>query len=542
MTTVPKVAVLGCGQWGRNHVRNFNALGALVAVYDPDPHRTAEIEREFGVSARPVADILADPAIDGLVVATPAEHHYALAKAGLLAGKHVFVEKPLALHVDEAEELCVLAARHGRVLMVGHLLHYHPTFQALRKLVKAGELGRVQYIYSNRLNFGRVRREENILWSFAPHDISMILALVGELPDRVACEGANYLHQHIADITTTNLAFPSGPRAHIFVSWLHPFKEQKLVVVGDQAMAVFDDGEDWPDKLKLFAHRILWRDGVPSPEKAKGVSVPVEPAEPLKVECQHFLDCIESGQSPRTDGREGLRVLQVLDAADRARLGDRPTTVTEVTGMAPPPPPPAKVAIHGTAVVDQPCVIGEGTKIWHFSHVLPGVHIGRDCVIGQNAMIGPDVTIGANCKIQNNVSIYKGVTLEDGVFCGPSCVFTNVLNPRAEVERKNEFKPTLVRRGATIGANATIVCGVTIGEYALIGAGAVVSRDVPAHALVVGVAARRIGWVSHDGERLGPDLICPRSGRRYRLAEPERLVELVANPVVEVPVSCSLSI
>lgn len=171
--------------------------------------------------------------------------------------------------------------------------------------------------------------------------------------------------------------------------------------------------------------------------------------------------------------------------------------------------------IHESAYVDDGCVIGKGTKIWHFAHILTGTQIGEDSVIGQNAMIGPDVVVGHGCKIQNNVSLYKGVTLEDDVFCGPSCVFTNVLNPRAHVQRKDEFKPTLVKHGATIGANATIVCGNTLGAYCMIGAGAVVTHDVPDFALMVGVPAKRMGWVSHEGEILGADLVCPRSKRRY---------------------------
>lgn len=180
--------------------------------------------------------------------------------------------------------------------------------------------------------------------------------------------------------------------------------------------------------------------------------------------------------------------------------------------------------IHPTAVIDQPSAVGAGTRVWHFCHVLPGSRIGRDCVLGQNVMVGPDVTVGDGCRIQNNVSVYRGVTLEDHVFVGPSAVFTNVLNPRAEIARKDEFRATVVRRGATIGANATIVCGVELGAYCMVGAGAVVTRDVPAHALVVGVPARRVGWVSHAGERLGDDLVCPRDGRRYR-RDGEGLVE-----------------
>ena len=179
--------------------------------------------------------------------------------------------------------------------------------------------------------------------------------------------------------------------------------------------------------------------------------------------------------------------------------------------------------IHESAFVDQPSEIGAGTKIWHFCHVLPNTRIGRDCSFGQNVMAGPDVTIGDSCKIQNNVSIYKGVTLEDRVFCGPSCVFTNVLTPRAGVERKDEFAPTLVREGASIGANATVVCGTTVGRYCLIAAGAVVTRDVPDFALMAGVPAKRIGWVSESGDRLGSDLICPRTGQQYAEVAPDRL-------------------
>ncbi|MCB1537869.1 MAG: N-acetyltransferase [Rhodospirillales bacterium] len=175
----------------------------------------------------------------------------------------------------------------------------------------------------------------------------------------------------------------------------------------------------------------------------------------------------------------------------------------------------SNVFVHESAYVDDGATIGAGSKIWHFAHILPDTVIGAGCVVGQNAMVGPDVRVGDGCKIQNNVSLYKGVTLEEDVFCGPSCVFTNVLNPRANVQRKDEFRPTLVRRGATIGANATIVCGHTLGAYCMIGAGAVVTCDVPDHALMVGVPARRRGWVSHAGEILGPDLVCPREGRRY---------------------------
>ncbi|MBR1156114.1 acyltransferase [Bradyrhizobium sp. JYMT SZCCT0428] len=179
--------------------------------------------------------------------------------------------------------------------------------------------------------------------------------------------------------------------------------------------------------------------------------------------------------------------------------------------------------IHASSYVDEGALVGPGTKIWHFCHVLTGTVIGRDCSIGQNVMIGPRVKIGDRCKIQNNVSLYNGVELADDVFCGPSCVFTNVTNPRANVSRKDEFRDTLVGRGASIGANATIVCGHPLGEYCFIGAGAVVTKEVPAFALMVGNPARRIGWMSRAGERLGADLICPRSGEKYREVSPATL-------------------
>jgi len=171
--------------------------------------------------------------------------------------------------------------------------------------------------------------------------------------------------------------------------------------------------------------------------------------------------------------------------------------------------------VHPTAIIDEGAQLGKGTRVWHFCHILHGVQIGRNCVLGQNVMVGPDVSVGDGCKIQNNVSVFRGVTLENEVFCGPSAVFTNVLTPRAFVDRHDSFLPTLVRRGATIGANATIICGTTIGCYAMVGAGAVVTRDVTDHALVVGNPMRQIGWVSRAGEQLDPELKCPRTGEQY---------------------------
>lgn len=521
---VDRVAVVGAGYWGRNLVRVMHELGALGAIVDPalGPDSFPEIDP----SVQRVADIheiLRDATITAVMIATPAVTHATIARRCLEADKHCFVEKPLALDVEEAQGLVELAEQRGRVLMVGHLLQYHPAFEALLSLASSGELGRVQYLYSNRLNLGKFRREENALWSFAPHDISMILSIAGEEPSEVTATGSTYLHPGIADVTTTHLAFPSGTRAHIFVSWLHPVKEQKLVVVGDRAMAVFDDRQPWSSKLTLYRHQVTWHGGNPEPVLADAEGVVLEESEPLQRECRHFLQSVATTGQPITDGAEGVRVLRVLDAAQRSLdEGGQPIKMDRADGH--------DVRIHESAYIDDGVSIGERSSVWHFSHVRRGSVIGRDCSLGQNVVIGPNVAIGDRCRIQNNVSVYEGVTLDDGVFCGPSCVFTNVINPRAEMSRKDEFRSTHVGRGATIGANATVVCGHDIGPYAFVAAGAVVTTDVAAHALVAGVPARRVGWMSHDGERLGPDLVCRSSGLAYREIE-GRLEEIDRSPV-----------
>src|SRR5712691_196050 len=350
-----RVAAIGVGYWGKNLVRNFAELGSLAALADPDRDAAAALAGKYRVPVLDWQAVLDDSAIDGVAIAAPAGLHARLAQDALLAGKHVFVEKPLALAVNEAEGLTRLAERQDRRLMVGHLLQYHPAFTALRDLVRDGVLGRLQYIYSSRLNLGKVRREEDILWSFAPHDISMILSLIGQEPVRVTAEGGYYLHSAIADVTTTHLAFAGGERAHVHVSWLHPYKEQKLVVIGDLGMAVFDDGQPWPKKLLLYPHRIEWRETLPVPHRAEAAPVALEAGEPLRLECQHFLDCIATGGRPRTAGGEGVRVLRVLTAASAALK--RPAAAPAAT--APRPASAGGAQIHPTSVVDDGCTIGE---------------------------------------------------------------------------------------------------------------------------------------------------------------------------------------
>lgn len=523
---IPKVAVVGAGYWGKNLIRNFYELGALTAICDSNDLLRANYREKYPEIhfVRSYKEILADHSINAVVLSTPAVTHCELAKQALAEGKHVLVEKPLALTVDEGQEVVSLAEEKEKVLMVGHILQYHSTVVKLKSLIDAGELGKIQYIYSNRLSIGKIRTEENILWSFAPHDISVILMLLGEMPETIYATGGNYLQEQITDVTMTTMDFPSGVKAHIFVSWLHPFKEQKLVIVGDKKMAVFDDVSK--EKLFLYPHKIEWLHRIPVASKAEVELVPIEMTEPLKAECRHFLDCIENGARPNTDGHEGLRVLQVLNACQKSlnngggrvelAIPKKPNELIEPNKLKKTIQP--SVFVHESSYVDDGVELGQGTSIWHFSHILSGSKIGKNCKIGQNVVIGPRVDIGDGCKIQNNVSIYEGVTLEDNVFCGPSSVFTNVFNPRTHIPRMKELRQTLVKKGATIGANATIVCGNTIGRYAFIAAGSVVTKDVPDYALMKGNPGRIAGWMCRCGVRLefsGNSAVCESCGSAY---------------------------
>jgi UDP-2-acetamido-3-amino-2,3-dideoxy-glucuronate N-acetyltransferase len=252
---------------------------------------------------------------------------------------------------------------------------------------------------------------------------------------------------------------------------------------------------------------------VPVARKAEGEVVALPDDEPLRLECLHFVECVRDRKNPRTDGENGLEVLKILHAAGRSiRNNGLPA---DVDGKA----APAYFA-HPSAIIDSPSKIGKGTKIWHFSHIMADSSIGKHCVLGQNVHVASGVRIGDHVKIQNNVSLYDGVELENDVFCGPSMVFTNVITPRSRVNRKSEFRRTLVKRGATLGANSTIVCGTTVGQYAFVGAGAVVTRDVPDYALVVGVPARCVGWVCRCGVRLELSAsvgLCSSCGNTYSL-------------------------
>lgn len=322
-----EVAVIGAGGWGKNLVRNYSQLpeAHLSYICDHDPRTLESIRRQYP-TAKAVDDleiVLKDRAVQAVVIATPGATHFALARRAILAGKDVYIEKPFVLSVQDAMELNALADKHERILMVGHLLEYHPIVLRLREMISSGELGRIYYIYSQRLNLGTVREDENALWNFAPHDISSILFMLGRDPTDVSARGQAYLQKGIEDVVFMSLNFGGEAMAHVHVSWLDPHKTRKITIVGSRKMAVFDDLEA-SEKLRIydkgatvsteyntFAEYVGLRFG--------DITVPyIKMGEPLQIECRHFLECVTERRQPVSDGRDGLRVVKVLEAAERS--------------------------------------------------------------------------------------------------------------------------------------------------------------------------------------------------------------------------------
>lgn len=317
------VAVVGCGRWGRNLARCFSRLGALVAVADADAAQAGRLGAEFAVPALAPEAAIGDPRVQAVAVVTSPSSHHALATAAIAAGRHVFVEKPLALDLAGAGDIAARARAAGVVLMTGHILRFHPAFAALQALVAEGRLGRLLRLHASRHAPGVIRAEEDALWCLAPHDVSMLLALTGEAPAEVAASGEYLLRPDIADAATLRLRFPSGASGFVSVSWLHPIKEHRLAVVGERAMAVFDDCAPWERKLMLYPHRLRQGGAAPQLDPAEGAAIPVMQDEPLLAECRHFLDCIATGAAPLSGPDEALAVMAVMQRAAEAMAGAR---------------------------------------------------------------------------------------------------------------------------------------------------------------------------------------------------------------------------
>jgi len=316
---VQNIGLIGAGAWGKNHLRNLHNMGVLKCVLETSKNVIGQRKSEFPdvEFTNDEKSFLDNPGIKGVVIAAPAEKHYELTKKCLLAGKDVLVEKPLALKVEEGTELVEIAEKNKRVLMVGHILQYHSAVIKLKEMIDDGELGQIRYIYSNRLNIGKLRTEENVLWSFAPHDISLIIMFMdGEEPINVETHGGSFINKDIFDTTLTTIEFKNGVKGHVFVSWLHPYKEQKLVVVGSEKMVVFDDVSK--EKLFIYPHKIKWEKGkIPVAKKEDFITLDIELKQPLEEELKHFVDCVETREEPKTDGVEGLTVLKVLEKAQK---------------------------------------------------------------------------------------------------------------------------------------------------------------------------------------------------------------------------------
>jgi len=318
------IGVVGAGYWGPNLIRTFHELpGAkLLKIADRDAKVLQKMSRQYPdvEVCREGTCVIEDPKIDAVVLAVPSALHFALGKESLRAGKHLFVEKPLALTVEDSEQLVKLAHEGRRVLMVGHLLKYHPAVKKLKELVAQGTLGEIRYIYSRRLNLGKIRREENALWNFAPHDLSVILHLLDTFPTEVSAVGASYLQEGIEDVAFINLVFPGGVIANLHVSWLDPHRRREFTVVGSKKMALFNDVST-SEKIRIYDKGVSCAKSYSSFGESLSIrtgdiwSPWVETTEPLKLECEHFIHCIENGTEPLSSGLDGIRVVRILEAA-----------------------------------------------------------------------------------------------------------------------------------------------------------------------------------------------------------------------------------
>ncbi len=333
-----KIGIVGVGDWGRNLLRNFARLKEcqIAFVCDSDEKnlkKASALFPHFEVS-KDYQRALSQDSVDAVVVATPPDSHFSIAKEVLLSGKHVFVEKPLVLNLEEGEKLCRIASEKGKMIMVGHIMMYHAATRKLREYIQKGELGEVYYIYTQRINLGKVRNNENALFSFAPHDISLVCYLLDKTPVRVSATGSSYLQDGIEDVVFVSLHFADRVMAHIHVSWLDPHKDRKVTIVGSKKMAVFDDTEA-SEKIWLYDKGVDSKFdystyGEYLSLRSGDILIPkIESTEPLELECKHFIECIQNGQKPLSDGQEGLKVLKVLQAAQKSlKSGGTPVEIT----------------------------------------------------------------------------------------------------------------------------------------------------------------------------------------------------------------------
>jgi UDP-2-acetamido-3-amino-2,3-dideoxy-glucuronate N-acetyltransferase len=495
------LGLIGGGYWGKNLIREFNNTKCLHTICDINEEALNKYNKLYPNvnTTTNWDDVLNNEDINCVCIALPAHMHFSFAKKSLLSGKDVYVEKPITLDIKEAEELVKIAKENNKILMVGHLLHYHPCIEKIKEMINENKIGKVKNIIANRLNLGIFRTQENVLWSFAPHDISVILNLCdNKLPNEVICLGKDHITKNIHDVTNSILKY-NDKYVNINVNWLNPYKEQKMSIIGEKGMILFDDTAK-ENKLTYFPEYINFSSDLnsnPTPIKNNGVNIEVDLSKsPLLKECEHFINCCKTREKPITDGEEGVRVLKVLNYLQKSLESNKNINVINEEENK-----KRNFYVHPTAIVDEGAEIGEGTKIWHYSHICKGAKIGKNCNIGQNVYFAGGAKIGNNCKIQNNVSVYAGVEAEDYVFFGPSCVLTNDINPRGMYSKAGQYIKTKLETGVTLGANCTIVCGNTLGKHSLIGSGAVICKDVEPYSIMVGNPGKKIGEIDEKGNR-----------------------------------------
>jgi predicted dehydrogenase/acetyltransferase-like isoleucine patch superfamily enzyme len=511
------IGVVGGGYWGPNLIRNFSQIPEcnIKICCDLDEQRLQRIRTLFpGIqTTRRLEHVLEDAALDGVAIATPVRTHAEIARQCLEGGKHVLVEKPLAASSLDCLALAQLAEKYRKVLMVGHTFEFAAAVNMAREIIASGELGEIHYISCVRVNLGLFQPDINVIWDLAPHDISILLYILQELPTSVSGQGKAHFRKDIEDVAVTTLNFPSGTIAFIHNSWLDPDKIRRITVVGSKKMLVYDDVSQ-NEKLKIYDK------GVEAPPYYSTYaefhfsyrygdiySPRVPDYEPLRRECEHFLECIRSRRTPQCDGYSGLRIVTILEAANRSlRQGGSQQTIprdiffprTQDNEHHPRTGPelhPGKNPVHSSKIAAD-VKLGKKVRLHDFVN-LYGCEIGDYTKIGAFVEIQKGAIIGKCCKISSHTFICTGVTVEDEVFIGHNVTFINDVYPRAankdgrlRTEADWTCVPTRVKRGASIGSSATVLCGVAIGENAVVGAGSVVTKDVPANTVVAGNPAR----------------------------------------------------
>ena len=511
------LGLIGGGYWGKNLIRTFNKIDVLKTICEIDENLIKKYNEDYPniITTNSYDEMLNDQTITMICISLPAPMHYNYAMKALVAGKHVFIEKPITLDINEARKLEEYSRINNLTCMVGHLLHYHVAIQRVKDILKSGELGSIKYITCQRKSHGIFRTFENVLWSFMPHDISVILSLCNGTFDDITnlnCTGHSFITKDIEDIVNLTMNI-NNVYVNINVDWSSPYKEQRMSIVCENGMIMFDDVEK-TDKLKIIRNHINRDNGNVVADKSNFETIPLDLSiTPLENECKHFVEICDSFMGPITDAREAIEVLCVLQKAEQLLKKslikkDSISSCTNeseyesiVTYSDVCDPVINSKFIHNTSITDafNNENIGNNTKIWHWTHVTDSAIIGSNCNIGQSCYIAG--TLGDGCKVQNNVSIYQGVIAGNNVFFGPSCVMTNDINPRCGHSKNGKYLETIIEDGVTIGANATIICGNTLGKYSLIGAGAVVTKDVEPYSIMVGNPAKSIGTIDEYGNR-----------------------------------------